>query len=59
MSSIKALDNDMVKSKPIVVSVSMSAEDKKAIKLLAIERETNVSALIHEWLHRELDSISE
>ena len=35
------------------MTVSLSAEDKKNIKILAAEKGTTVSALIHEWIERE------
>ncbi len=36
-----------------VISVSLSAEDKKALKILAAEKETTVSGLISEWIEKE------
>ncbi|MCR4553976.1 MAG: hypothetical protein K5752_03540 [Succinivibrionaceae bacterium] len=36
-----------------VISVSLSAEDKKALKILAAEKETSVSGLISEWIATE------
>lgn len=36
-----------------VISVSLSAEDKKALKIMAAEKETTVSGLIHEWIEKE------
>jgi len=36
-----------------VISVSLSAEDKKALKILAAEKETTVSGLISEWIAKE------
>ena len=36
-----------------VISVSLSAEDKKALKIMAAEKETTVSGLIHEWGEKE------
>ena len=36
-----------------VISVSLSTEDKKALKILAAERETTVSGLVHEWIEKE------
>lgn len=36
-----------------VISVSLSVEDKKALKILAAEKETTVSGLISEWIKKE------
>lgn len=44
----KEVNNDRT-----VISVSLSVEDKKALKILAAERETTVSGLVHEWIERE------
>jgi hypothetical protein len=35
------------------ISVSLSTEDKKALKILAAEKETTVSGLIHDWIDKE------
>lgn len=39
-----------------VISVSISTEDKKNIKILAAEQEKTVSGLIHEWIEKEMNS---
>ncbi len=36
-----------------VISVSLTTEDKKAIKIMAAERGTTVSGLITEWIKKE------
>ena len=36
-----------------VISVSLTTEEKKAIKILAAERGTTVSGLITEWIKKE------
>ena len=36
-----------------VISVSLSVEDKKALKILAAEKETTVSGLISELIAKE------
>ena len=38
-----------------VISVSISTEDKKNIKILAAEQEKTVSGLIHEWIEKEMN----
>lgn len=39
-----------------VISVSLSAEDKKTLKILAAEKDMTVSRLIHEWIEKEKKS---
>lgn len=33
-----------------VLSLSLTVEDKKALKRLAAERDTTIAAIIHEWI---------
>lgn len=33
-----------------VLSLSITVADKKALKMLAAERDTTVAAIIHEWV---------
>ena len=40
-------------NKRTVISVSLSTEDKKTLKILAAEKETTVSGLIHDWVEKE------
>ena len=35
------------------ITLSISAEDKKALKQAALDKDTTVSALVHEWGERE------
>ena len=41
--------------KRTTLSLSLTVGDKKALKLMAAERETTIAAIIHEWVaeHRE------
>lgn len=39
-----------------VISVSLSTEDKKNLKILAAEQEKTVSGLIHEWIEKEMNA---
>lgn len=45
----------MASEKKTTVHLSLSEDDKKALKIMAAERSTSASALIHEWIQRELD----
>ncbi len=45
--------NKETTSERTIISVSLTTEDKKAIKILAAERGTTVSGLITEWIKKE------
>ena len=36
--------------KRTTLSLSLTASDKKALKMMAAERETTIAAIIHEWV---------
>ena len=33
------------------LSLSLTMSDKKALKMMAAERETTIAAIIHQWIH--------
>ena len=33
--------------------LSVTREDKRELKIIAAERDTTISALLHEWIERE------
>ena len=35
---------------PTTLSLSLTVADKRALKLMAAERETTIAAIIHEWI---------
>ena len=41
--------------KRTTLSLSLTVSDKKALKMMAAQRETTIAAIIHEWVaeHRE------
>lgn len=41
------------------LSLSLSASDKKALKIIAAERETTIAAIIHEWVGEHLKKVSD
>lgn len=45
----------MVDEKRTTLSLSLTVSDKKALKLMALEQNTTIAAMIHEWIqeHRE------
>ena len=45
--------------KRTTLSLSLTVSDKKALKMMAAERETTIAAIIHEWVAehmREVDT---
>lgn len=36
-------------------TLSLTVGDKKALKLMAAERETTIAAIIHEWIQKYLE----
>ena len=43
--------------KRTTLSLSLSASDKKALKMMAAERETTIAAIIHEWVQEHLEEV--
>lgn len=41
------------------LSLSLTVEDKRTLKLMAAERGTTIAAIIHEWVQEHLDEVSE
>lgn len=39
------------------LSLSLTVSDKKALKLMAAERETTIAAIIHEWVREHLEEV--
>lgn len=41
--------------KHTTLSLSLTVSDKKALKMMAAERETTIAAIIHEWVAEHLE----
>lgn len=41
--------------KRTTLSLSLTVSDKKALKMMAAERETTIAAIIHEWVQEHLE----
>lgn len=41
--------------KRTTLSLSLTVEDKKALKLMALEKNTTMAAIIHEWILEHLE----
>lgn len=42
--------------KRTTLSLSLTVGDKKALKMMAAERETTIAAIIHEWVLEHLEN---
>lgn len=45
--------------KRTTLSLSLTVSDKKALKMMAAEREITIAAIIHEWVQEHLEEVSE
>lgn len=45
--------------KRTTLSLSLTVSDKKALKMMAAERETTIAAIIHEWVQERIEEVSE
>lgn len=43
--------------KRTTLSLSLTASDKKALKMMAAEKETTIAAIIHEWIQEHLEEV--
>lgn len=44
--------------KRTTLSLSLTVSDKKALKMMAAERETTIAAIIHEWVAEHLEEVN-
>ena len=45
--------------KRTTLSLSLTVGDKKALKMMALERDTTIAAIIHEWVQERLKEVDE
>ena len=45
--------------KRTTLSLSLTASDKKALKMMAAERDTTIAAIIHEWVQEHIEEVDE
>ena len=43
--------------KRTTLSLSLTVSDKKALKMMAVERETTIAAIIHEWVAEHMQEV--
>jgi len=51
-------DGAAVEEKRTTLSLSLTVSDKKALKMMAVERETTIAAIIHEWIQEHLEEMN-
>lgn len=49
--------NETVEEKRTTLSLSLTVSDKKALKILAAERDTTIAAIIHEWIQKHIEEV--
>ena len=45
--------------KRTTLSLSLTVSEKKALKMMAAERETTIAAIIHEWVAEHMQEVDE
>ena len=56
----KTVSADMSENeKRTTLSLSLTVSDKKALKMMAAEKETTIAAIIHEWIAEHLEEVAE
>ena len=44
--------------KRTTLSLSLTVSDKKALKMIALQRDTTIAAIIHEWIQEHFEEVS-
>ncbi|MES5160754.1 hypothetical protein ABVC47_04605 [Fannyhessea vaginae] len=52
----KKLSGDVRRTK---LTLSVTAEDKKKLKIIAAKREKSISAMLHEWVEKNAEEAEE
>lgn len=45
--------------KRATLSLPLTVSDKKTLKTMAAQRDTTIAAIIHEWVQKHLEKVSE
>ena len=49
-------DAPAAEEKRTTLSLSLTVSDKKALKMMAAEKETTIAAIIHEWIAEHMEN---
>lgn len=52
-------DASATEEKRTTLSLSLTVSDKKALKMMAMEQETTIAAIIHEWVAEHMQEVDE
>ena len=52
--NIEKTTND-IEEKRTTLSLSLTVSDKKALKMIALEKDTTIASIIHEWIAEYLE----
>lgn len=55
----RAGEGSAERSERTTLSLSLTVEDKRTLKLMAAERGTTIAAIIHEWVQEHLEEVDE
>lgn len=50
---------DIDNERRTTLSLSLTVGDKKALKMMALERETTIAAIAHEWVQEHLKEVDD
>jgi len=52
---IKEKTHNYAEEKRTTLSLSLTVNDKKALKMIALEKDTTIAAVIHEWISEHIE----
>ena len=52
-------NNEEQEEKRTTLFLSLTISDKKALKLMAVEKDTTIAAIIHEWIVEHSEGVDE
>ena len=58
----RTVSTDMMsveEEKRTTLSLSLTVSDKKALKMMALQRDMTIAAIIHEWLQERIQEVDE
>lgn len=50
-------DTPVVEDKRTTLSLSLTVSDKKILKMMAVEQETTIAAIIHAWIAEHMQEV--
>ena len=56
IEKVVSADDPAAEGKRTTLSLSLTVSDKKALKMMAAEKETTIAAIIHEWIAEHMEN---